>query len=175
MTEVLLFVIKTNKSQSMKIKSGYFSLFLSIFLLLPINQANILTERSIKILDDQVFFSLGPTDKEIDQTLLKNFPNWGNFEQVIGGESEPSTVGEIVEAASLGGNTSNLNPAVVLISLGVELDWELPLDNNLYSLSLDSGRRLYYFWHEWENPENSHLRAKYPDLENAATYALYAY
>lgn len=131
-------------------------------------------EGKLHVLSTDVFFSLGPSDNEIDRTLKNAFPEWAAFQQRILGYSELTSVGEIVEAASLGQEKFSLNPAVTLVTLGLKLDWQLPPDGDIYSPSLIVGEQLHHHWFQWNNPDNKQLRLRYPNLtDDGATYALY--
>lgn len=133
-------------------------------------------EGKLYVLGTGVFFSLGPSDNEIDRALKNTFPAWAAFQQRILGYSELASVGEIIEAASLGQEKFSLNPAVTLITLGLKLDWQLPPDGDLYSQSLIVGEQLHHNWFQWNNPDNEQLRLRYPNLaDDGATYALYEF
>lgn len=133
-------------------------------------------EGKLYVLSTDVFFSWGPKDEEITQALAADFPEWADFEQTIEGGTQPSTIGYLIEVASLWQETFALNPAVTLVTLGVSLDWQLPPDGDLYSRAIATGERLHSLWFEWTNPENGHIRARHPELANdGATYALYTF
>jgi hypothetical protein len=128
------------------------------------------------VLGTDVFFSLGPSGIEIDRVLKNASPAWATFQPRILGYSELASVGEIIEAASLGQEKFSLNPAVTLVTLVLKLDWQLPPDGDLYSQSLIVGKQLHHYWFQWNNSDNEQLRLRYPNLtDDGATYALYEF
>jgi len=110
----------------------YLSLLFLLGLLLFTQQANAISEQSIKTLDDQVLFAMGPDDDELDQALADHYPEWANFTQSVQWSSEPAKVGEIVSEASFDEKFA-LNPAVTLTTLGTSLDWQIPPDGDLFA------------------------------------------
>jgi hypothetical protein len=84
------------------------------------------------------------------------------------------TAGVVVAEASFQERFA-LNPAVTLVTVGVNLDWKLFIDGNLYWPSRSTGERLVHLWFEYSAPEHAALRADYPEVANAATYALYVF
>jgi len=53
----------------------------------------------------------------------------------------------------------------------MDLDWQLPIDGDLYGRARQIGKTLYDFYGEYYTEEQ--VRAAFPDIANAATYALY--
>jgi hypothetical protein len=128
----------------------------------------------IFVLSDQVFFALGPSAEELDQALADNYPEWASYKQKVSWSPEFVTVGKIVREASFQEKFA-LNSAVTLVTLGDSRNWQLPLDGDLFSESLTVGERLHHLWFEWTSPENEYIRTRYPQVVNAATYALYVF
>jgi len=126
------------------------------------------------VLSDDVFFAFGPSEEELDQVLAVNYPEWADYEQNVSWYSEPVTVGKIVREASFQEKFA-LNSAVTLVTLGESRGWQLPSDGDVFLESLTISERLHHLWFEWTNPENEEIRAQFPEITNAATYALYVY
>ena len=126
------------------------------------------------ILSEKEFFAFGPSEKELDQALANNYPEWANFEQSVSWYSEPVKLGKIVEAASFQ-EQYYFNPAATLVTLGESLNWQLPSDGDLYLQSLAISERLVHSAFEWIKPENEYIRTQYPEVSNGATYALYVF
>lgn len=131
-------------------------------------------DEKVYVLSDDVFFAYGPSAEELDQVLTANYPEWANYEQNVSWYPEPVTVGKIVREASFQERFA-LNPAVTLVTLGESLNWQLPANTDLFLQSLSIGERLHHLWFEWTNPENEQIRAQFPEVTNAATYALYVF
>jgi len=55
----------------------------------------------------------------------------------------------------------------------MDLDWQLPIDGDLYGRARQIGKTLYDFYGEYYTEEQ--VRAAFPDIANAATYALYIF
>jgi hypothetical protein len=126
------------------------------------------------VLSDDVFFALGPSGEELDQALADNYPEWANYRQDVSWYSEPVTVGKIVREASFQEKFA-LNSAVTLVTLGESLNWQLPSNSDLFSESLTIGENLQHLWFEWTNPTNEQIRAQFPGVASAGTYALYVF
>ena len=95
----------------------YLSLLVLLSLLLSTQQAKAISEQSINMLDDQEFYTFGPSEEELDQVLVDNYPEWANYEQNVSWYSEPVKVGKIVREASFQEKFA-LNSAVTLVTLG---------------------------------------------------------
>jgi hypothetical protein len=152
----------------------YLSLVVFLGLLLSVNQVSATSQQSIHVLDDQVFFALGPSGEELNQTLADNYPEWANYRQDVSWYSEPVTVGKIVREASFQEKFA-LNSEVALVTLGESLNWQSPSDSDLFLQSFAIGERPNYLWYEWTNPENEEIRAQFPEVTNGASYALYVF
>jgi len=154
------------------VKYLYPLIFLS--LLISISQASAASQQSINVIDDQVFFAFGPSVEELDQALVGNYPEWANYEQNVSWYSEPVKLSKIVREASFQEKFA-LNSAVTLVTLGESRGWQLPSDGDVFLESLTISERLHHLWFEWTNPENEEIRAQFPEITNAATYAMYRY
>jgi hypothetical protein len=136
---------------------------------------NILSkDGKLYVLSDEVFFALGPSEEELDQALANNYPEWANYEQNVRWKTESAKLGEIVREASFQ-EKFVLNSEVTLVTLGESLNWQIPANTDLFLRSLDISERLNHLWFEWTNPENVQIRARYPEITNAATYAVYIF
>ncbi len=132
---------------------------------------------SLYILNDQVFY-YGRTEKEVlDLALMNSYPEWASFKQDLEWRDEPASAGQVIEDASFS-KTFQLNPAVTLVTVGIDLDWELPTDGDLFSIARSAGEKLdgYYWDFEFDEiDEATHIKADYPEVVNAATYSIYAF
>lgn len=126
------------------------------------------------VLSEKEFFAFGPSEANLDEVLVGNYPEWASFEQNVSWYAEPVKVGKIIEAASFR-EQYNFNPAVTLVTLGESLDWQIPADGDLYSRALEISEALIRPALEWIKPENEQLRVQYPQIANSATYALYIF
>jgi len=131
-------------------------------------------DRKLYVLSDDVFFSYGPSGEELDQVLVENYPEWADYQQNVSWSSEPVKLSKIVREASFQEKFA-LNSAVTLVTLGESRGWQLPSDGDVFLESLTISERLHHLWFEWTNPENEEIRAQFPEITNAATYALYRY
>jgi hypothetical protein len=131
-------------------------------------------EAKLYVLSEKEFFAFGPGERALDEVLVDHYPDWANFEQSVSWYPEPVRVGKIIEAASFREHY-NFNPAVTLVTLGENLDWQIPSDGDLYSRSLVVSEALIRPALEWIKPENEQVRAQHPQISNGATYALYVF
>jgi hypothetical protein len=131
-------------------------------------------EINLFLLSDEEFFAITTTAESINQALANNYPQWANYKQTVTWNTEPVKLGEIILSASFQEHFA-INSAVTLVTLGESLDWLLPLDEDLYSKSLSISERLFLSAFEWSKPENEEIRKSYPEITNAATYAIYIF
>ncbi|HXF90328.1 MAG TPA: hypothetical protein VNJ29_00195 [Candidatus Nitrosotenuis sp.] len=131
-------------------------------------------ETNLYLLSDDDFFAITTTAEDINRALGSNYPEWANYEQKVTWNTEPVKLGEIILSASFQEQFA-INSAVTLVTLGESLDWQLPLDEDLYSKSLSISKRLFLSAFEWSKPENEGIRKSYPEITNAATYAIYIF
>ncbi len=126
------------------------------------------------VLSDDVIFAWGSSKEDLNQALASIFPKWADFRQEVSWTPKRVTAGKVMVEASFQEQFA-LNPAVTLVTVGVSLNWKLPSDGNLYWPARNTGKRLVRLWYEYNHPENDAIRAYYPEVANAATYALYVF
>lgn len=107
-----------------------------------------------------------------DRILAEQDPAWADFRQDI--HDEVRSAGVIFHETAFGPELgTGVNPAVILVTYGVEWDWELPVNGDLASEVEHIRAVLFQYRSEWVHGQvNQDL---YPPLANAATYALYLY
>ena len=93
------------------------------------------------ILHDGVLFHPGPGSEVLDQALAGAFPTLASFRQSLVWYDEPVSAGQLIEDASFE-ETFQLNSTVTLVTVGLEIDWQLPLYGNLYYRARSTGERL---------------------------------
>ncbi|HLC05888.1 MAG TPA: hypothetical protein VJK02_22865, partial [Anaerolineales bacterium] len=64
-------------------------------------------------------------------------------------------------------------PAVLLVVVGMDLNWEPPADGDLFGRAVQAGKTLHPFYVDYYTEEQ--VRAAYAHIGNASTYALYRY
>jgi len=129
---------------------------------------------NLYVLSDKLLFHPGPSGEILDQALAETYPTWASFRQQPDWYDEPVTAGQIIQDASFE-ETFQLNSSVTLVTVGVEMNWQLPDDGDLFSRARDTGEQLDLLSIEWTYPDHEHIRSQYPEVSNAATYALYKY
>jgi murein DD-endopeptidase MepM/ murein hydrolase activator NlpD len=128
-------------------------------------------EDIIIVLDDDVYFSFGPIPKEMEERLFHLYPHWEDFQQTVNTDSW--SAGIIIDQASFGGPEYGVNPAVLLVTVGMELNWQVPSDGDLYSLAVQTAKELGRFAVEYDTQEE--VQSSYPQIGNQSTYALYRF
>lgn len=127
----------------------------------------------MRILSDNQFSALEPGGPRVfDQILVEQNPAWADFQQEVNGEirSAGVTFHETAFGPELG---TGVNPAVLLVTYGVEKNWELPANGDLRS-EVDNIRAVLHQHHvDWISGKVD--QTQYPTVANAATYALYRY
>src|SRR3989304_2243036 len=123
----------------------------------------------LTLIDDDVYFSFGPTSNEIDEALASAYPQWLGFRQTV--MERPLTAGDVFKQASFGGSEYGVNPAVLLVVVGMDLNWEPPADGDLFGRAVQAGKTLRPFYVDYYTEEQ--VRAAYAHIGNASTYALY--
>jgi len=129
------------------------------------------TSTPLFLLDDDMYFSLGPVPNQLERAIVDSHPIWGAFRQVV--LTDPWTIGEVYDQAAFGGPEYGVNPAILLISVSMRLDWQIPSDGDLYLRAQQMARELYDFYGEFFTQEQ--VREAYPLIGNAATYSLYRF
>jgi murein DD-endopeptidase MepM/ murein hydrolase activator NlpD len=131
-------------------------------------------QNEILVMSQFLFTALepgGPSD--FDRILVEQNPNWAGFEQEVEGEGL-WTGGKIFASFAWGYELgTGVNPAVILVTYGVERNWEVPIDGDLIS-EVDRIRvTLRQYEAEWILGKVD--QSQYPPIANGATYALYRY
>jgi len=89
-------------------------------------------------------------------------------------DGELWTAGQIFASFAWGYELgTGVNPAVILVTYGVEKDWELPEDGDLVSKVDQIRGQLHSYWGEIARNEID--MSQYPNVANGATYTLYRY
>jgi hypothetical protein len=97
---------------------------------------------------------------------------WADFRQED--HDELRSAGVIFHESSFGPKMGmGVNPAVVLVTYGVEYDWQLPEYGNLVSRVEQIRDSLYKHEVEWNFGEVD--QSQYPRIANGATYALFRF
>ena len=129
------------------------------------------------ILHDSVLYHGRIQGENLDRALKENHPNWTTFTQIPYWDEKPLSAGEIIDAASFA-EEFQINPAITLVSLGVELDWKLPSNGDLFTIARETAKNLdgHYWDYAFDDiDEHTQIKDSYPEIENAGTYAIYAY
>jgi hypothetical protein len=127
----------------------------------------------MRVLSEDLFGALEPGGPRVfDRILMEQNPAWANFQQEVHGEtwSAGVTFHETAFGPELG---TGVNPAVLLVTYGVEKNWELPANGDLRS-EVDNIRAVLY-QHDVDWISGKVDQSQYPPIANAATYALYRY
>ena len=123
------------------------------------------------ILSDDVYLSAGPTSNEMDRALQDHYPQWQDFQQTV--FTGPWTAGDVFSQASYGGPNYALSSAVLLIAVGMRLDWEPPRDGNLFLRVVQAAKEMFPHYVAYYTEET--VREAYPQIGNASTYSLYRF
>jgi len=121
------------------------------------------------ILSYDTFHAFGATSGEIDEQLVLRNPQWQDFRQMV--ITEPWTAGDIFVQGHGAPGEYGVNPSVLLVTVGMELGWQIPSDGDLYSRVVETGKTLYAYYQDYYTQED--VRDAYPQIGNAATYSLY--
>jgi hypothetical protein len=133
------------------------------------------TEGSIFMLSDELFYSyLIVNSTNLDEILEKNFPDWKNFSQSVMSSNVPVPLSVIIVDASIQ-KEYQISPIVTLVTLGESLDWELPYDGDIETRAKNISKQLHNSFADWYLSESGEYQKKYPQIENAATYAIYQF
>lgn len=131
------------------------------------------SQGEIQVMSGLLFTALEPGGPVVfDRILAEQDPAWADFRQDI--HDEVRSAGVIFHETAFGPELgTGVNPAVILVTYGVEWDWELPVNGDLASEVEHIRAVLFQYRSEWVHGQvNQDL---YPPLANAATYALYLY
>jgi hypothetical protein len=130
-------------------------------------------QSKIRILSDDLLTALEPGGPGVfDRILVEQNPAWANFQQKAHDEvrSAGITFHETAFGPELG---TGINPAVLLVTYGVERNWELPENGDLVS-EVDRIRAVLH-QHELDWILGKVDQSQYPMMANRATYVLYRY
>jgi len=127
----------------------------------------------IQVISQDRFTVLEPGGPTVyDRILVEQNPAWADFRQIDNGEIR--TAGVIFHETSAGPKLgTGLSPAVILVTYGVDRNWELPANGDLltevdYIRAVLHQRETYWILGTVD-------RSQYPKVVNAASYALYYY
>ena len=127
----------------------------------------------IQVLSNDLLAALepgGPVD--FDRILAEQDSAWADFRQSDHGEIR--SAGIIFHETAFGPELgTGVNPAVILVTYGVERNWELPANGDLVS-EVDRIRAVLH-QHELDWILGKVDQSQYPMVANGATYVLYRY
>ena len=123
------------------------------------------------LLSYDTFHTFGATSGEIDEQLISINPQWRDFRQTI--KTESWTAGDIFVQGHGAPGEYGVNPSVLVVTVGMELEWQTPSDGDLYSKVAETGKALYAHYQDYYTQED--VRNAYPQIGNASTYSLYAF
>ena len=127
----------------------------------------------IQVLSNDLLAALRPGGPVVfDRILVEQNPAWADFRQSDHGEIR--SAGVIFHETAFGPELgTGVNPAVILVTYGLERNWELPANGDLVS-EVDRVRAvLFQYELEWLRGEVD--QSQYPMVANGATYVLYRY
>ena len=133
---------------------------------------DVAAQGSLFILSDDLFTALRPGGPVVfDRILAEHDPAWADFHQMDHGELR--SAGVIFHETSAGPKLGTaINPAVILVTYGMERNWQLPASGDLVSEVEHIRAVLYQHKSDWIHGQVD--QSQYP-VVNAATYALYRY
>lgn len=137
---------------------------------------NINERGQLFVISDKEFFDLWSHKKEIDLALANHYPEWASYTQNVSWDTQPVKISEIVNSASIDEEQNvQVNSKVALVVLGMSLEWKLPKNTDLYLMSEEMNFNLSHLTFEWDRPGNESVQARFPEISNSATYALYVF
>jgi len=107
----------------------------------------------------------------MDVAVFSLHPQWEDFRQEVLGQS--LTIGNVFEQAAFGGPEYGVNPAILLIAVGMRLDWQIPSDGDMFLRAEQAAREMHPHYVAFYTEES--VREAYPSIGNAATYSLYRF
>ena len=127
----------------------------------------------IQILSNDLLTALKPGGPTVfDRILAEQNPAWADFRQ--DSHDEMRSAGVIFHETAFGPEWgTGINPAVILVTYGIERNWELPADGDLVSEVEQIRAVLFQHRSEWVHGEVD--PSQYPMVANGATYVLYRY
>lgn len=132
-----------------------------------------LWQDKIQILSSDLLTSLEPGGPiQYDQILAEHDPAWADFRQSMYGEIR--SAGVVFHETAFGPELGEgISPAVLLVTYGVDHNWELPANGDLFS-EVDRIRAVLRR-HESDWIRGTVGPDQYPMVANGATYVLYRY
>ncbi len=126
----------------------------------------------IQILSNDLLMALEPGGPTLfDRILVEQNVAWADFRQED--HSEMRSAGVIFHETAAGPEWgTGINPAVILVTYGVERNWELPANGDLVSEVENIRAALFQYTSEWVHGQVD--QNQYP-VANGATYVLYHY
>ncbi len=116
--------------------------------------------------------TIGPGPVVFDRILVSQNPAWAEFRQRQSGEIR--TAGIIFHETGFGPELgTGISPAVLLVTYGVEHNWELPANGDLFSKVEHIRATLFQHRSDWVHEKVD--KSKYSMIANGATYTLYRY
>ncbi len=146
----------------------FFSFFLSGF-----DRQTTSAQVELNILQDDIFFHPGPGDEEIVSVIAEKFPEWSLFSQNLEWRKEPANIGQIIGDASFA-EDFQINSSVTLVTVGIQLNWKIPDDGDLFSVARSTARKLDLLFWEFAFNQNE-IQKQFPQINNPATYAISAF
>ncbi len=133
---------------------------------------NVVAQESLLILSDDLLTALEPGGPTLfDRILVEQNVAWADFRQED--HSEMRSAGVIFHETAAGPEWgTGINPAVILVTYGVERNWELPANGDLVSEVENIRAALFQYTSEWVHGQVD--QNQYP-VANGATYVLYHY
>jgi hypothetical protein len=128
------------------------------------------------LLSEKEFHSIFTTGAKLDRVLAMHYPEWANYRQMVSWSTQPVTLGEIINNTSLDVERNlQINAAVILVTLGEDLNWQLPPNTDLFLKAEEISLEINRLSLDWEAPQNESLQSQYPQVANSGTYALYIF
>jgi hypothetical protein len=128
------------------------------------------------LLSEKEFHSIFTTGAKVDRVLAVHYPEWANYRQMVSWSTQPVTLGDIINSASMDVELNlQINAAVILVTLGEYLNWQLPSNTDLFLKVQEVSLELNRSSIDWELQQNESLRSQYPEVANSGTYALYLF
>ncbi len=129
---------------------------------LPVTYILVIDESVYNNVDAGIELGAKGAIKALQQAMNDYHPEWGQEDDLAGYIWDHS-------AAQMIG----VNPRVLLVTAGVSLDWRVPEDSDLLEDISKVGVTLTQHYREFRF--NEELQNGYPQVANAASYALYAF
>ena len=127
----------------------------------------------VPVLSDDLLMALEPGGPTVfDRILVERNPAWADFRQYD--HDEMRSAGVIFHETAFGPeNGTGINPAVILVTYGVERNWELPVNGDLVAEVDRIRAALFEHKSDWVHGQVD--QSQYSMVANGATYVLYRY